>query len=815
MFRRLFPVLLCLTLAKAAEHRVSSAAELAGLSLAAGDTVVMADGSWKRQRVVLHGKGTEDHPITLRAATAGMVLLEDNSSIQIDGEHLVVAGLWVKDGSVELKGRDNRLTGCAVTGGKQRNFLHLHGQRHRVDQCHFSGKTTEGPTVQVEVEESPNQHRIDHNHFGARPPLGRNGGETIRIGYSHQATRSSGTVVEQNLFEGCDGELEIISNKSCDNIYRANTFRECAGFLTLRHGDRCRVEGNFFFGRLKRGSGGIRVIGHDHVVANNFIDSVAEGAIRLTSGIPNGPATGYVEARNVAIVFNTVTDSPGATIELDAGIGSAGRTLRPENIVIAHNVFSLPQRAVLTKGTEGAGFRWTGNFSNRAGDHVRKADLMLTRDLHGVWRPSPGSPLQAAAEAFPGIGCDLDGQPRTGRFDAGCDEISQAPAIARPLTTADTGPAWMRAPKTNFSEILAHDRERILIAAEAALKREPLTITTHRAKLSEGGPNDFYSNGDYWWPDPKKPDGLPYIKRDGETNPENFTAHRDTMRELRDAVAALAAAWLATGDAKYPAKAAALLHAFFLDPATRMNPHLKYAQAIPGVTPGRGIGIIDTLHLIEIPKAVKAMENSPAFTPELREGLRTWFRDYAKWMSESKNGKEEAVTKNNHAVAYFLQLAVFAEFTDDRTKLAECRGRFKEAFVPLQMAEDGSFPQELARTKPYGYSIFQLDNVATLCQVLSTSEENLWEFELPDGRGIRRAMAFLQPYLADKGTWPHPPDVQAWDGWPARQPCLLFAGLACGEARYVDLWKKLEPDPQDAEVRRNIAITQPVLWLRR
>ena len=815
MFRRLSPVLLCLTLARAAEHRISTAAELAALSLAPGDIVVMADGSWKHQRINFHAKGTEDRPITLRAATAGMTLLEDDSSIDIDGENLVVSGLWVKDGSIEISGRENRLTGCAITGGKRKNYLRLHGQHHRVDQCHFSGKTTEGPTVQVEVEETPNQHRIDHNHFGPRPPLGRNGGETIRIGYSHQAMRSSGTVVEHNLFDRCDGEIEVISNKSCDNIYRSNTFRDCAGFLTLRHGNRCRVEGNFFFGHLKRGSGGIRVIGHDHVVVNNFIDSVAEGAFRLTAGIPDGPATGYVEARNVTIAFNTVTDSPGAAIELDAGFGSAGRSLRPENIVIANNVFALPNQAVITKGSEGAGFRWTGNFSNLTAGHVRKADLMLTRDHYGVWRPSPGSPLQSVADPFPGITTDLDGQPRTGRFDAGCDEISQAPATARPLTTADTGPLWMQVAKTNFREILTHDRTRILAAAEAALKQQPLTITSHRAKLSEGGPNDFYSNGDYWWPDPEKPGGLPYIKRDGETNPENFIAHRDTMRTLRDNVAALAAAWLVTGDAKYPEKAAALLDTFFIAPSTRMNPNLDYAQAIPGVTPGRGIGIIDTLHLIEIPKAVEAMENSEAFTPELLEGLQSWFRDYVKWMAESKNGKEEAATKNNHAVAYFLQLAAFAEFTGDETRLAECRQRFKEVFVPAQMAEDGSFPQELARTKPYGYSIFQLDNLATLCQVLSTSEESLWDFELPDGRGIRKAMTFLHPYLADKATWPHQPDVQAWDGWPARQPCLLFAGLACRESRYLDLWKTLEADPQDAEVRRNIAITQPVLWLAR
>jgi hypothetical protein len=130
------------------------------------------------------------------------------------------------------------------------------------------------------------------------------------------------------------------------------------------------------------------------------------------------------------------------------------------------------------------------------------------------------------------------------------------------------------------------------------------------------------------------------------------------------------------------------------------------------------------------------------------------------------------------------------------------------------MAADGSFPAELKRTKPYGYSIFQLDNMAALAQVLSTGDENLWIFTLPDGRGMRRAMEFLFPYLADKSKWPQPPDVQAWDGWPARQPCLLFAGLAYGTKEYLDLWEKLPADPADPEVRRNLAITQPLLWLR-
>jgi hypothetical protein len=363
-------------------------------------------------------------------------------------------------------------------------------------------------------------------------------------------------------------------------------------------------------------------------------------------------------------------------------------------------------------------------------------------------------------------------------------------------------------------DVAAIDRERILKAAAAALKQEQVTVTKFHAKLSEGGPTDFYSNGDYWWPNPNTTNGLPYVQRDGQTNPENFIAHRQAVRQLSDAVAALGAAYKITGDDRYAKKSAELLKVFFLDQKTRMNPNLQYAQAIPGVSSGRGTGIIDTLHLVEIPKAVEAMEKSPAFPPEVLSGLKKWFADYIAWMTTSKNGHDEANAGNNHAVAFWLQVAVFAEFTGDEKNLAECRRRFTEVFVPKQMTNDGSFPAELRRTKPYGYSIFQLDNMVTLCQVLSTPKNDLWNFTLPDGRNIHKAVEFMYPYLADKSTWPRKPDVNAWEGWPARQPSLLFAGLAFDEPKYLDLWHKLTPDPTNEEVRRNIAITQPVLWVK-
>src|ERR1035438_1447374 len=181
-------------------------------------------------------------------------------------------------------------------------------------------------------------------------------------------------------------------------------------------------------------------------------------------------------------------------------------------------------------------------------------------------------------------------------------------------------------------DVAAIDRDRILQAAAAALKQEPVTITAFHAKLSDGGPNDFYSNGDYWWPNPNTTNGLPYVQRDGETNPQNFIAHRQVIRQLSDAVAALGAAYKITGDDRYAKKSAELLRVFFLDEKTRMNPNLQYAQAIPGVSLGRGIGIIDTLHLVEIPKAIEAMEKSPAFPPKVLSGLKKWFAGYVAWI---------------------------------------------------------------------------------------------------------------------------------------------------------------------------------------
>jgi poly(beta-D-mannuronate) lyase len=457
--RFIFSVLLlipCAATSFASDYRVSSFDELTNALEKAkpGDVVVMKDGTWTDQAIVFSGEGSADQPITLRAETPGRVVLTGRSSIRIDGRHLVVSGLWFKDArgiddTVRIDGHVCRLTECAVTNATGKFFVHLFGTEHRVDHCYLAEKTTDSPTFQVEVEDTPNHHRIDHNHFGHRPPLKRNGGETIRVGYSHQSMKSSWTLVESNLFERCDGELEIISNKSCDNIYRSNTFLKCAGMFTLRHGNRCLVEGNYFLGYHTRGSGGIRVIGDDHTVVNNYIDGVEQGAFWITSGIVDSPLDGYFQARNCVIAFNTVVDCQGPGILLDAGIGTSRRTLRPERIRIMNNLFAMRDDATVVTGKEGERFIWAGNAATReqpglASEKFRVLDPMLKRSPEGIWKPAENSPVRGTSDKAFRVASDIEGQAREGAQTIGCDEYSTQPVKVPPLGRGDVGPAWLK-----------------------------------------------------------------------------------------------------------------------------------------------------------------------------------------------------------------------------------------------------------------------------------------------------------------------------------------------------------------------------------
>jgi hypothetical protein len=297
------------------------------------------------------------------------------------------------------------------------------------------------------------------------------------------------------------------------------------------------------------------------------------------------------------------------------------------------------------------------------------------------------------------------------------------------------------------------------------------------------------------------------------TNPDNFVAHRLAMIRLSTQVAALTAAWRITGDAKYAEHAITHLRAWFIDPATRMNPNLQYAQAIKGITTGRGIGVIDTIHLIEVAQSARLLQQAGLLKGEDLSGTRKWFADYLTWLTTSKNGTDEMNAKNNHGTCWVMQAAAFASFTGDQKILQLCRDRFKKTLLPNQMAKDGSFPQELKRTKPYSYSLFNLDAMATICHICSTKEDNLWTFTTADGRSMKQAIAFITPFIRDKSKWPHKPDVMFYEFWPVRSPALLFAGLAYGDAGALALWKTLEANPTNEEVIRNVPLRQPVLWV--
>ncbi len=368
------------------------------------------------------------------------------------------------------------------------------------------------------------------------------------------------------------------------------------------------------------------------------------------------------------------------------------------------------------------------------------------------------------------------------------------------------------------------ERARVLRAADQYLRQSPQTITAASSPRSAGGRHDYFSEGDYWWPDPSNPDG-PYIQRDGMTNPDNFVAHRHALIRLSLHVPALAAAWLITRDRRYADHAARHLRAWFIDDETRMTPNLLYAQAIKGRVTGRGIGIIDTLHLVEVVQAITVLEATGALASREREGTRQWFERYLTWMTTHEYGQAERDAKNNHGTCWVAQVAEFARYTHRDDLTAFCRERFTTVLVPGQIAPDGSFPEELRRTKPYGYSLFNLDAMAIVAQILDpagargsglgTRADSLWKFETPDGRGIGKALAFMYPFIKDKSRWPHKPDVMYYDEWPVRHSALLFGGRALGHPEYVDLWRTLKADPTVEETIRNYFIRQPLLWVDR
>ena len=373
-------------------------------------------------------------------------------------------------------------------------------------------------------------------------------------------------------------------------------------------------------------------------------------------------------------------------------------------------------------------------------------------------------------------------------------------------------PAFAAPAEAAYDMVAKVDRARILNAAQRYLGEQPVTVTAAHSDRTPGGLHDYFSEGDYWWPDPKNPGG-PYIRRDGFSNPANFNDSREALIRLSVMAPALAAAWRLTKDKQYSAHFVKHLRAWFVDPATKMNANLEYAQAIFGVSKGRGTGIIDTLHLVEVVRAIRVLEATGGISAADVLPIRAWFAEYVNWMATSQNGKDEEAAKNNHGTCWVLQAAEFSQFAHRADLIALCKDRFKTAIVPDQIGKDGSLPLELARTKPYSYSLFDTDVLSGICQSLSTKDDDLWQFKGPNGKGVADAVAFVFPYIADKSKWPFAKDVEYFDDFPSRRPSLLFAGEALRRPEYIDVWRRLDPDSKVPEVIRNMPIRQPLLWV--
>ncbi|WP_156109142.1 polysaccharide lyase 6 family protein [Polaribacter sp. Hel1_85] len=325
----------------------------------AGDIIVLKNGVWKDVKLNAYGKGEEGNPILIKAETAGQVIISGNSTLNIYGEYIIVGGLWFKDGDTEYKSvvqfrKDSKTfaNNCRFTNSTisyfntetplKDHWVDIWGKNNRVDHNNFTGKTSEGTTLVVWLkgkEHIENNHRIDNNLFGSRPDLGKNGGETIRIGTSANSMKSSKTIVERNIFANCDGEIEIVSNKSCDNIFRDNLFVESKGTLTLRHGNNALVERNVFLGNGVSKTGGIRIINQGHIVRNNYLIGLTgdgyRGPIVVMNGVPNSPLNRYHQVKNVDIQNNTIINS--GPISFGEGKDDE-KTLAPINTNFSNNL---------------------------------------------------------------------------------------------------------------------------------------------------------------------------------------------------------------------------------------------------------------------------------------------------------------------------------------------------------------------------------------------------------------------------------------------------------------------------------------------
>jgi len=412
--------------ANSAEKLVSSQEEYeqAAKNLLAGDTLVLANGTWKDFEILFEGKGTAQHAITLTAQEKGKVIISGKSNLRLAGEYLVVSGLVFKNGHTPTdavisfrKGKKQLANHSRVTEVVIDRFnnperfepdywVAMYGKHNRFDHNHLEGKLNKGVTMAVRLDTEAsreNHHQIDHNYFGPRSILGSNGGETLRIGTSHYSRSDSLTRVENNYFDRCDGELEIVSNKSGGNVFKGNVFFQSRGTLTLRHGHGNVLEGNVFFGNGADHTGGIRVINKRQTVRNNYFEGLAGyrfgGALVLMNGVPNSPINRYDRVEDAVIENNTFISSDH--IQLAAG-SDAERSAVPVRSQFNNNVFYNKNRKdTFTLYDDVSGISFSNNRAH--GVKAFKINKGFSGDKFRVKRAANGL-LYPRGKAMAGVG---------------------------------------------------------------------------------------------------------------------------------------------------------------------------------------------------------------------------------------------------------------------------------------------------------------------------------------------------------------------------------------------------------------------------
>ena len=467
----------------AADHLVADPAAYAAAVKKAkpGDRIILRDGVWRDFQIVFTGTGTADKPITLTAQTPGGVIISGQSNLRIGGAHLVVSNLVFRDGYSPTKElislrRDSktpashtRLTGIVVdrfTNPDRRaedHWVAIYGTDNRVDHSWFAGKGNGGVTLAVirpKGMSGENRARIDHNFFGPRPPLGSNGGETIRIGTSDESLSDSKTIVENNWFEGCDGEVEIVSVKSGGNIIRGNMVVESQGAIVLRHGNGNLVERNIFLGRGKPSTGGIRVINRDQVVRHNYLEGVTGtsflSAIAVMNGVPNSPINRYHQVANAVISNNSIIDA--ARITFGAG-ADAERSAPPVSSRFANNlIYTASGKDIVRVDGDSWGIAMAGNVQSgpppKGLAGFVQADIKLVRAANGLLYPSDpaladtGAPRDLVMLKREDAGPSWypkDAPASTGRMlDAAPGALAQAVAQSGPGDTIRVAPGTHR-----------------------------------------------------------------------------------------------------------------------------------------------------------------------------------------------------------------------------------------------------------------------------------------------------------------------------------------------------------------------------------